>query len=256
MTNRPSIEARQRQALADLADVERQLVEGELDAETAATLIRTYRREADAASAELASAPKADATEAVRTRRSPVRVAVGSAILLLGFAAAIFAVTRAVEPRGDGGFVTGGTTNTTVDLSTVSNEEMEAVIAANPDIVPMRLALARRYVEQGSFSDALRHYMTVLEGGPDPEALAYVGWMTYLSGDAGTGAAFVERSLEGRPGYDLALWFLANIRMDGLDDPQGALPLVDALLAMGLPDELVDSVEGLRSRIVDAIGSP
>src|SRR5689334_11212450 len=32
------------------------------------------------------------------------------------------------------------------NLSQVSNEEMEAVLAANPDVVPMRLALVERYL--------------------------------------------------------------------------------------------------------------
>ncbi|MDX1689853.1 MAG: cytochrome C biosynthesis protein [Acidimicrobiia bacterium] len=252
MSSRAAIEARRDQALADLADVERQLADGELDAETAARLAATYRREAAAAESELAELSEGSPST---RRRSPRRVLAGAVVLLGGLALAIVAVTQAVEPRPEGGFVTGGDPGAEagVDLTEVTNEEMEQVVAENPEIVPMRLALARRYVEAGEFSDALRHYMVVLEAGPDPEALAYVGWMTHLSGDSETGAVFLERSLAERPGYELALWFLANTRLDGLDDPAGALPLVDELAGTDLPDDLDRAVEDLRVRIVAAL---
>jgi cytochrome c-type biogenesis protein CcmH/NrfG len=122
---------------------------------------------------------------------------------------------------------------------------MEAVVAANPDIIPMRLALARRYVEAGDFSAALPHYFEVLERDErNAEALMYMGWMTYLSGDAATGVALIEQSLESAPGDVLAMWLLANARYYGLGDETGAVPLLEAVLASGLaPDEIVAEAE-------------
>ncbi len=148
--------------------------------------------------------------------------------------------------------MTGGLPDTaaTRDLADVTNEELEVVIAENPDIVPMRLALARRYVEEGSFSEALGHYMVVLEDGPHPEALAYVGWMTYLSGDPQTAEGLLERSLAQEPENGIALWFLANTRFEGLGDAAGALPLLDTLSQQELPDDVRDAVIALRRDVV------
>jgi cytochrome c-type biogenesis protein CcmH/NrfG len=122
---------------------------------------------------------------------------------------------------------------------------MEAVVAANPEVIPMRLALARRYVEAGDFSSALPHYFEVLErDARNPEALMYMGWMTYLSGDAETGVALIEQSLEVAPGDILATWLLANARYYGLGDRAGAVPLLEAVLASGLaPPEIVAEAE-------------
>jgi len=39
------------------------------------------------------------------------------------------------------------TTRTNTDLDSVTNEEMEKVINDNPDIYPMRIALANRYFD-------------------------------------------------------------------------------------------------------------
>ena len=95
----------------------------------------------------------------------------------------------------------------------------------------MRLALARRYMEANDFSSALDHYMIVLEGGQHPEALANVGWMTYLSGRPDVAVSFVEQALAVQPDYPLAYWYLATIRFDGLGDLPGAVEPLRALLS-------------------------
>ncbi len=58
----------------------------------------------------------------------------------------------------------------------------------------------------------------------------YVGWMTYLSGDPGTGAGLLEESLAVRPGDPLASWFLANAIFHGLGEPEGAIPHLETVL--------------------------
>ena len=98
-----------------------------------------------------------------------------------------------------------------IDLDSVSNEEIEAVVAANPDIIPMRLALARRYFEEGEFDKALDHYFEVLNREQNPEALANVGWMTYLSGRPDIAVSYVEAALDRQPDYLAAEWYLGNI---------------------------------------------
>jgi tetratricopeptide (TPR) repeat protein len=243
------LEQRRDQSIADLRALDAQVGSGEIDAGDAERLRRRY--EADVADALAA-------IDAERERpargRSPRRVWIGVSVFAVAAAGIVFALTRAVEPRTDTGplsgvaadVVTGG-----VDLSTVTDEQMEEVVAANPDITDMRLALARRYVEEGDFSSALPHYLYVLNQGPNAEALMYVGWMTYLSGDAETGASLLERSLAIDPGEVLAQWFLANVRYTGLGDVAGALPLLQEVIDSGqAPADIVTEARAM----IDAAG--
>jgi tetratricopeptide (TPR) repeat protein len=75
----------------------------------------------------------------------------------------------------------------------------------------MRLALARRYFEEGEFDKALDHYFEVLDREQHPEALANVGWMTYLSGYPDVAVGYVEASVERDPTFLTARWYLGNI---------------------------------------------
>ena len=53
--------------------------------------------------------------------------------------------------------------NASTNLEDVSNAEMEKVIELNPDIFPMRIALATRYFEEFNYSNALPHFMYVAQ---------------------------------------------------------------------------------------------
>lgn len=236
MTDRTQLERARDRALDDLIALRSQVAAGELD-ETAARRLQTrYEKEAADALAALDATPPAEPAG-----RSQRRVVVGIAAFVTVAAIAITGLVAAVQPRPDD--LAAGPSGT-VDLSTVSNEEMEAVVAANPDVVPMRLALARRYLEGGDFSSALPHYLYILERESNPEALMYLGWMTYLSGDAATGARLVEESLAVAPGDPLASWFLANIRFTGLGDAAGAVPLLRTVLASGeAPPDIIAEAE-------------
>jgi tetratricopeptide (TPR) repeat protein len=174
-------------------------------------------------------------------------------VLVVGIAAVAFAVVRATDPRPDGGYATGSildnSDDSQRDLASVSNEEMEGVVAANPDIVPMRLALARRYFDAGDFSSALPHYLHILEIEPDPEALANVGWMAYLNDRADIAQGYLEQSLAVSPGYTQAQFFLANVLLFGLDDPDGAAPLLRQVIATpGLPSDVLQDAESLLAQ--------
>src|SRR2546423_13216001 len=73
-------------------------------------------------------------------------IAAGLALLAAGIGVylAFRGHTAATSPTATAAAAGGMTPSTTQDgrdLSQVSNEEMEAVVAANPDVVPMRLAL-------------------------------------------------------------------------------------------------------------------
>jgi tetratricopeptide (TPR) repeat protein len=243
---RSVLEERLAGALADMSDLDTQVKRGEIPPDRAAELRQRY--EVEAADTLVAL----EAVDAATPARSSRRVLVGVGVATAAVAAAFIALVQAVEPRPPGGFITGGVAADVVrdggvDLSRITNEELESVVAANPEVIGMRLALARRYVEAGDFSAALPHYFEVLDREPQqPEALMYLGWMTYVSGDAITGASLLERSLVVAPDNLLAMWFLANARLYGLDDAEGAIPLLEAVIAApDTPPEVVAEAESM-----------
>jgi len=85
---------------------------------------------------------------------------------------------------------TENSSNQSTNLDEVSNQEMEKVIELNPDIMPMRIALANRYFEAFDYSSALPHFMYVAENSDDIDlkslSLSQIGWMVYESGDINT----------------------------------------------------------------------
>ena len=116
----------------------------------------------------------------------------------------------------------------------------------------MRLRLADRYFRDGLYSDALRHYLYVLEDLEiqDPSALANVGWMVFLNGRADLAVSFVEQSLELDPNGPDALWYLANIQYIGLGDAASAqAPLQQLLTFEELPADSRSAVEELLAEV-------
>jgi tetratricopeptide (TPR) repeat protein len=243
---RRRLEERRDQALQDLAGLRSQVAAGEIDEERAARLRARY--EAEAADAMAGLDRPADDPAAGRSRR---RTLIGSGLFVVAATLLTIALVNAVEPRPEGGFVTGGVAaevvaEGTADLSAISNQQLEEVVAANPEVLPMRLALARRYVEGGDFSAALSHYLFVLERETNPEALMYLGWMTYLSGEAETGVTLLEESLAIQPDDLVAQWFLANALYYGTGDTAAAVPLLESVIASGAaPAEIVDQARAM-----------
>ena len=242
---RRRIEDERDQALADLADIDRQLAAGEIDAATHEQLAAVYRDEAEAAETRLTELAEREPPPA----RSWKRAAVGTGLFLAAAAVATVAAINAVEDRPEGGFATGGVVSdlvadAPVDLADVTIAEMEAVVADNPDVTGMRLALARRYVEEGNPSAAIPHYTYILDRERNAEALAYLGWIAWLGGEAEVASGYLTRALEVEADRPEALWFLSIVRTEGLDDPAGAVPLLEQLLEdPELVGEFRDTVE-------------
>lgn len=98
--------------------------------------------------------------------------------------------------------------NASTNLEDVSNAEMEKVIELNPDIFPMRIALANRYFEEFNYSNALPHFMYVAQNSEDLElrslALSQIGWMVHDSGDTSTSLNYIEEALAISPDSLLA----------------------------------------------------
>lgn len=239
-------EERTAQARLDLAEIEEQLAAGELDPATADRLRERYENEI--ATAELDGAAEEPAGPSL------MRIVVGSVLMTAAIIAVVFLVAAAIEDREPGEFVTGNIEGR--DLSEISTAEMEEVVADFPNVVGMRLALARRYFDVGDFSSALPHYLAILEQeAANPEANANLGWMTYLSdaGQAETAAAFLDRALATVPDYPQASLYLATVRLYGLDDPAGALELLEPLSERDdLPEDVAAAVEQMLMDAGDA----
>ena len=163
---------------------------------------------------------------------------------------------------------TPSTTQDGRDLSQVSNEEMETVVAANPDVVPMRLALVERYLhaadgEQNADARLAQLQKARFHAGEaaaratttadQARALRYLGWTTALLSDPAQGAALIEQSLTKEPGNPDALWFLATVRFDRLHDPVAAKPLLEQLLAQSISDAQRAVVQAKLDKVTAAL---
>ena len=233
----------------DIEAVQRQVADGELDSATAELLIRRYRREIRLVEREAVEA--VGSGESSPTGVSLTRRAVGTLLLVAVFIGVSVTAYYAIRPR-HGGFITGDAQGA-VDLSEVTNDQMEAVIAANPDvpqIAAMRLSLADRYFDEGSFSSALPHYLGALEGTLDStrraRGMARVGWMSYLSGAEDIAEAYLVEALEIDPEYQEAYLFLGLIRLYQ-GDGSGAMARLEPLLGED------DLPEDTRRLIEDAV---
>ncbi|MDJ0952101.1 MAG: hypothetical protein QNJ81_00350 [Acidimicrobiia bacterium] len=236
----------------DLAEIDEQVEQGELDAATAAKLRRRYETERAEllAAAEGGDEPTAEDTSGRLSGRWLLGV---GAVLVAIIGIGLWLVASNTEDNSAAEGVAGDViAGEGVNLDDISNEQMEEVVAQNPDVAPMRLALADRYFAAGDFSNALTHYLYVLDTMQikDPAALANVGWMTFLSGEAALAASLVEESLQIQPDGGIAFWYLANIRANGLGDAAGAVvPLQRLLEYENLPADIRTAAEQLLADV-------
>lgn len=232
----------------DLTELAEQVEIGEIGPDIAESLRSRYLAERFEIESTLDTATANDGKDQPRSMR---RMIAGTAIVVAGFGVLAWGVAQSVQDREPGDLITGGISQDVlsegVDLSQVTNEEMEAVIADNPEIAPMRIALARRYFQAGEFDKALDHYLVVLEqGSADYEVLANVGWITYLGGEAEVAERYVTRSIDAEANFAQAYWYLGNIRLFGLSDPAGAIDPLERLLTFEeLPAEIVSDATAL-----------
>lgn len=248
------LKERQAQAARDLAELEQQVADGDLEPEIADRLRPSYEQELAALDTALAT-PAADGEVADETTAARKRTLVGSAIVVVACVGIALAVARSTEPRPPGGTVTGNQPAAAPrDLSQVSNEEMEEVIRVNPEVVPMRLALVERYLRAGDLEKARDHARIALDKKPAGEdkqrALKYLGWATASLGDPAAGVKLLEQSLAMEPSDIDAKWFLAQVRLQALGDRDGAASLLESILAdSALPADKRKVVEAKLSEV-------
>jgi tetratricopeptide (TPR) repeat protein len=136
----------------------------------------------------------------------------------------------------------------TVDPASVSSEELEAVVAANPNINGMRMALADRYFAAEDYGSALDHYLYIAENNPtadeESKVLARIGWMAYITDQPEAAEDYVLASLRIDPTNAEATLYLGFITLYGLGDAEGAIPQLEAALELpNLSPSVVSQVE-------------
>ena len=147
------------------------------------------------------------------------------------------------------------------DLSEVSNETMEAVIAANldnPQISSMRLALAERYFGTGDYRAAFPHYLSVADAADATAdevsaALIRLGWMAW-DGNRAVDAAIgmFDQALAIDADSTTARYLKGQVLWCGNEDFEGAASLFDEVLASSdLPNDSRAQVEA----DLDAVGN-
>jgi cytochrome c-type biogenesis protein CcmH len=201
---------------------------------------------------EVPARSRAERSPTARPSRSTRRIVVGALVLLLAGAGALVAVGQFRQARADDDLLS-GIAGGEVDPDSISNETLEAVIAANldnPDIDGMRLALANRYFEERNYQKAFPHYQGILDGNPTPiqaaEAYTRLGWMVYDgNGEVDLGLSLIDNALEIAPGDPFALYLKGRVLWCGRDDNEAAAVIfTEVLSSSGLDD-------GVRQQVAD-----
>lgn len=216
------------QILQDLAELETQVGEGEIDPDTAERLRTTYRSELETL----------DAAEVPvdRVTRSRPRLLIGAGILLVGFAITVAVLGSSIGGDTDGA-LQGVAAGAEFDPASYSDETLEAVIAANADdpavasqLPFMRFALAERYFDRSEFQRAFTHYEAILAADPPADlfgaTMTRIAWITFIgNGEVDLALQVIDRALEATPGSTEALYVKGQILWCGADDPQAAAEL-------------------------------
>ncbi|MGF1665839.1 MAG: hypothetical protein ACFCVC_06165 [Acidimicrobiia bacterium] len=237
------------QARRDLEGLAFQVEAGEIDEETAAPLRASYVRELEMAQAELDDLPD-DEVVIVPKSRSRNRLLVGASILMAGVALTIGVVGSFAQEReadtlegvaaGPGGGI---------DLDTVSNETMEAVIEsyrndpAVADQLPlMEFRLAERYFEEQDYLASFPHYSNVIQHPAAPTdrvqaSLTRVGWMVWILNDeTDLALSTLDQALILEPANPETLYVKGQILWCGADRAIEAVPLFQQVLDSNVLD--------------------
>ncbi|MEE8600232.1 tetratricopeptide repeat protein [Euzebya tangerina] len=212
---------RRAMALRDLEETSLQVSQGEIDADTADELLGRFRRDVARVEREIEELDE-DLDEvqppdtASKSGRSSKRALAGVLGLVVLLAAAGVVMMTELDDRAPGGFVTNADEDIPPagrDLADVTMEEMEEVVAANPQITDMRLALADRYFMAGDDRSALDHYMVVLEQRDEPEAMTRVASILAGQGEVELAEELANLALREDPDSVEARYVLASVQI-------------------------------------------
>ena len=125
--------------------------------------------------------------------------------------------------------------STPIDLDSVTNVQMEEVVAKNPQVLGMRMSLANRYLAEGDFSSALNHYMFIssndISNEFKPTALAQIGWMSYESGKTMLALEYIKESIRLNPDNILGNTYLGIVLLEQDFDKEEGLSILAKVLS-------------------------
>ncbi|SFO45497.1 Tetratricopeptide repeat-containing protein [Pseudonocardia ammonioxydans] len=252
------------QALSDIVELETQVAGGEIGADRARELRRRY--ETLAAQALAAAESPAPPTARSPTDRSPRAWTLAYVLAAtIGLVAAVVLLPAAVVDRPVGGAATGiepmgagPDAPPPIDPGAVDDEQLEQVVADNPEVIGMRLALADRYVAAGDYGAAMRHYVEALNRRPDdPDVRTRLAWLLLQIGQTGPALENADRALALQPDSADAAWVRANVLIDGTDDLRGGIAVLEDLATRSdLPPEFRSRVDELLAATRAAAGGP
>lgn len=263
-TERTELVERRELVKRDLEELGTQVEEGEVTAATAERLRSAYLAELDSLDHAIRDLPAPEAASARERRpearskgngedgpsaggRSPKAIIVGSLVIVAILSVVIAFAARDSSPREQEGAEV-GTGELTIDPDSVSNEQLEEVVAANPGIIGMRMALADRYFDAEEYGSALDHYLHIADNATDPtdesKALARIGWMAYITGLPQEADRYVAASLRVDPANAEGVLYRGFVTLYGLGDAAAAIPeLESALQLSNLSANVVSQIE-------------
>jgi cytochrome c-type biogenesis protein CcmI len=219
-----------------LADLDRELAAGDLDAADHAALADDYGRRLGEADGEVARGRSA----LPAPRRRAGRLAVVALVAMVAVGAG-FAVARTAGGRAPGDTITGALPQTTLGL----------------------LAEAANLARDGKITDALEVYDKVLEKDPrNVEALAERGLLLVSTGMAAErpvlveqGRISIEDALRVKPTDPRSLFYLGlTLRLTG--EPDGAAKALADALANNPPSVLRAQIEAFQASLSTASTTP
>lgn len=260
LTKRRALEERVRLAEQDIADLQRQVDDGELDEATAASLEARYRTDLEAARETIAAMPKpkaapraAGAKQAspqptpAKANRNPLIIGVAAAAMVLVTVVIVVLATGGEDPPAEAALTSQGTQQ----AGTGTFAEMEAALASQPDNNPMRLALAGLYFDSGDYMSAMNHYSAVTANDPTPEesstANARIGWMAFAAlNDAETALTFLDAARALDDTNNEAVLWTGMVYLYGFADGEAAAPYFEQILGLtGLSETTRTDVEAM-----------
>lgn len=227
------------QVLRDIVELDRQVDAGEIP-DVAANRLRV---DYETSAAEILDALESVDASAEQGGSSRPRPAIVRRMVYLAASLAVVLAVGAFLPqfvadRPENGFVSGNEVTQSQpapgprirpELSTVTDAEMEAVIARNPQIVGMRLVLAERYLEKRRYDKAAEHYGVALVQQPgNPKVLAESGRLLLAQGNRDAAAEFAARAQSIAPSSLDARILQAEILAER--DPSGARDIVQQVV--------------------------
>ncbi len=198
---------------------------------------------------------------------------IAGALLLLAAGIGTFLVVRghsssSKATASTASDMTPSTTQDGRDLSQISNDELEAIVNANPDVVSMRLALVERYLTAADGETDNTARLQQLEkakfhageaaarattNDDQARSLRYLGWTTAMTTDPEQGAAFLQQSLDKEPANPDTLWFLAVVDFERIGDAASAQPLLEQLQSLATSDTQRQAVQTELNKVDAAL---